>query len=76
MRPWIQTFTTTVVSVRGVERNISQHAKYADQITVAMIPDQSCRRGGPPSSAWVYALKRFSKDRLRGMRPTIPIPAA
>jgi hypothetical protein len=35
----------------GVDAATGAMNKYADQVTVAMIPDQSCRRGEPPPSA-------------------------
>jgi len=35
----------------GVDAATGAMNKYADQVTVAMIPDQSCRRGEPPPPA-------------------------
>jgi hypothetical protein len=40
----------------GVDAATGAMNKYADQVTVAMIPDQSCRRGEPPPPAHIFAV--------------------
>jgi hypothetical protein len=42
----------------GVDAATGAMNKYADQVTVAMIPDQSCRRGEPPPRASPHTSSR------------------
>jgi hypothetical protein len=42
----------------GVDAATGAMNKYADQVTVAMIPDQSCHRGEPPPSARPHTSSR------------------
>jgi hypothetical protein len=42
----------------GVDAATGAMNKYADQVTVAMIPDQSCRRGEPPARAQPHTSSR------------------